>query len=357
MIRLAFALLLAWAHIAIASPEETFQSALAAGDIDALERLGAERPTTRWTDDAWSEAGRLALRANDPARARRAFEHVVALGTDTQLVRRAKGELARLAAATGAAGEWTKVAAEHDRLVASLYANGDPRAALTALGELVRSHPGYPRRVIAMLTLANVWEREGEGETAVAWLRDARTAATEPLDRVRAHAELIRTLIRIGELDAAQAELGRLTAPATLVADLQTKLDRAQLRGTIRWAVLGLLVVLGALAAFALRRSWRRLLRPPSETIFLLPIAIVLVVVAYTGNPLVARAVRTIVIAGLVVSWISGTILAERATLRRALVHALCAVLAVGAVTYLAVDDGHLIDFVLETWRAGHERG
>ena len=89
----------------------------------------------------------------------------------------------------------------------------------------------------------------------------------------------------------------------------------------------------------------------------MLPIALVLVLVAHTGNPLVARAVRTIVIAGLVVSWISGAILTERVTLRRALAHALCAVLAVGGVTYLAVDNGHLIDFVLETWRAGHERG
>lgn len=362
----AFALLIACARIAVAAPtaEQTFQTALATGDIDALERLGAERPTTRWTDDAWSEAGRLALRANDAARARHAFEQVVALGTDPQLVRRAKGELGRLAAATGASGEWTAIAAEHDRLVARLYANGDPRAALSALGELVRANPGYPRRVTAMMTLASVWEREGEGATAIAWLRDARAAASPGLEQLRMHAELIRTLVRTGELATAHDELAALQGPSTLVTALRERLERAEMRRTVRWLVLALLALLAVAAIVMLRRvagSWRgavrRLVRPPSEAIYLLPIAAVMVFVAYTGNPLVARAVRTIVIAGLVVSWVSGAILAERVSLRRALLHAACAVLAVGAVTYLAVDDGHLIDFVLETWRAGHERG
>jgi hypothetical protein len=363
----ALALLIACARIAAAAPtaEEAFQSALAASDIDALEKLGAERPTTRWTDDAWSEAARLALRTNDLARARHAFEQVVATGTDAQLVRRAKGELARLTAATGATGEWTAIAAEHDRLVAGLYTSGDPRASLAALGDLVRANPAYPRRVIAMLTLASVWEREGEGTTAVAWLRDARAAASPGLDQLRAHAELIRTLIRTGSLAVARDEIATLeSVPPTLVAALRAQLERAELRRTARWGVFALLVLLAITSIVMLRRvagSWRaavrRLTRPPIEAIYLLPIAIVLVVVAQTGNPLVARAVTTIVIAGLVVTWVSGVILADRVTLRRALLHALCAVLAVSSVTYLAVDDGHLIDFVFETWRAGHERG
>jgi hypothetical protein len=36
-------------------------------------------------------------------------------------------------------------------------------------------------------------------------------------------------------------------------------------------------------------------------------------------------------------------------------VQAALAVLAVAAATYLAVDTGHLIDFVVETWRSGPE--
>lgn len=350
---------------ATAQADRTFKAALAAGDIDALERLGAERPITRWTDDAWSEAARLAVRANDFARARRALEQVISNGTDAMLVRRARAELVRLTAMAGASGEWSAVAAVHERLVPALHAGGDPIPKLRELEQLVRANPGYPRNAIVMLAIASGWEREGEGDRAIDWLRQARGSARDPIDRLRVDAELVRTLIRVGELDAANVELARLREPRMLVAELQRELDEARQRRRIRWVMLGVLTLLAAAAVAMLRRaagSWRavprRLARPPAEALFLVPVAIVLIVIAYTGNPLVARAVRTIVIAGVVASWISGTILGrDPVPLRRALLHALAAVIAVGAATYLAVDTGQLIDFVLETWRAGHERG
>jgi hypothetical protein len=209
----------------------------------------------------------------------------------------------------------------------------------------------------------------------VSWLRAARAAASAgvessvvSLEQLHVHAELIRTLIRTRGLEAADAELAALaatTAPRNLVAELRARLDRARWRQTMRGAMWGVLALLSGLAVVMLRRAagtWRaagrRLLHPPGETIYLFPIAVVIVVVAYTGNPLVARAVRTIVIAGIAASWISGAILGDaRIALRRALLHGAAAMIAVAAVTYVAVDDGHLIDFVIETWRAGHERG
>ncbi len=348
-----------------ASSDAAFHSALRAGDVDALERVGAARPVTRWTDDAWLEAARLAARTNDYARAQRDLEQAIAVSTDELLVRRARAELARLTSVAGTASEWTAVAAAHQRLVPALDAGGDPRATLRQLEQLVRANPKYPRSSTVMIAIAGAWEREGEGTTAVAWLREARTAAVEPLERLRAHAELIRTLIRTQDLDGAEAELAALETPRSLIADLRAKLDRAEWRRTVRWGLWGVLAAVALLAVVMLRRSagsWaaagKRLLRPPNETIYLIPIAVVLVVVAYTGNPLVARAVRTIVIAGIAASWISGAILGTaRITLRRALVHAAAAMIAVASVTYIAVDDGHLIDFLIETWRAGHERG
>lgn len=352
--------------------DATFRSALGAGDIDALERAGAARPITRWSDDAWLEAARLAARANDYARALRDLEQAIAVSTDDLLVRRARAELARLTGLAGSAGQWTAVAAAHERLVPALRAGGDPRATLRELEQLVRANPRYPRRSAVMLAIASAWEREGEGATAVAWLREARGAAgsesIHSLERLHAHAELIRTLIRTHELDGAEVELAALEPAAgqrSLVVELRAKLERAEWRRSVRWAMWGVLAVLTGFAVVMLRRaagSWRaagrRLLRPPSETIYLIPIAVVLVVVAYTGNPLVARAVRRIVVAGIAASWISGAILgAARITLRRALLHGAVAMLAVVAITYIAVDDGRLIDFVIETWRAGHERG
>lgn len=347
--------------------EAAFRAAMSAGDAAALEELGARRPATRWTDDAWSEAARLAVRANDYPRARRALEQVIAVGTDEALVRRARAELGRISGVAGGAGEWAHVAAAHEQLVPRLHAGGDPQPALEELERLVRTQPAYPRASALMVAIASGWEREGEPARAVRWLRDARRAATTPTDELRAEAELVRTFIRSGELAAAGRELSSLvrTAPPGLVASLRHMLDRAQLRRTVRWGMWCVLAMLAAASIVALRRaagSWRsaakRLARPPAEAIFLVPIAAILVVVAYTGNPLVARAVLTIAIGGVSASWISGAILASvpRVTVGKLVIHVLAAMLAVAAATYLAVDRGQLIDFLLETWRAGHER-
>lgn len=92
---------------------------------------------------------------------------------------------------------------------------------------------------------------------------------------------------------------------------------------------------------------------------FFAPIAVVLAIVAATGNPLVARAVRAIAIVGAAVGWISGALLdTERARhgrigARRAAVHAALAAVAVIAATYLAIDKDRMIDLVVETWKNG----
>lgn len=368
----AVAALVLCVRIAIADPDadaqRAFNAAVAREDIAALEELGAARPLTRWSDDAWAEAARLSIKRGDLARARRALEQVIAIGSDAQLVRRARGDLARIEGFAGAAGEWTEVATQHERLLVELRHSADPRQTLEQLERLVREHPGYPRAPMLMVLLANAWERAGEGDRAIAWLREARSAATTHADRLHVAAELVRTLIRTGALDAAEREIAELSRDAGpgLVNSLRKMLGRAKLRRAVRYACWVLLALLVPLAGFALYRSagsWRaalrRLARPPFEVLFLLPLGGVLVAFALTGNRLIARTVIVIVIAGLVASWGSGAILegSRPVRLSRAAVHASLAVLAILASVYLAVDHGHVIDFVIETWRRGHERG
>lgn len=357
--------------------ERAFRAALTAGDVDALEAVGGSRPVTRWSDDAWSEAALLASRRGDFLRARRDLEQVLAVSamqrergitTDEQLARRARLELARLGGIAGSTGEWSAVAAEHERLLATLLAaGGDPQPTLRALEQLAGAHAGYPRASSLMLSIAAGWERDGDPARALDWLQQARHAATTELDRLHAHAELVRMLTRTGGLDTAAREIDVLAKSASpgLVESLQRDLARAHRRRALRWLALVVLVALSAGALVALRRaagSWRavprRLIRPPIEALFLAPIAGVLVIVAYTGNPLVARAVRTIALAGVAASWISGAILDGHPgpSRRRLLVQAALAALAVAAATYLAVDSGHLMTFVVETWRGGPER-
>ncbi|HEY5921957.1 MAG TPA: tetratricopeptide repeat protein [Kofleriaceae bacterium] len=367
----ALAALLLLARIAAAQPadgERSFRDASTRGDITALEQLGAQRPLTMWSDDAWAEAARLAVKANDFTRARAALEQVIAIGTDDRLVRRARNELARIASFTGTSGEHTAVAAEHERLAPQLNAGTDPKPALRELERLVRAHPTYPRAPMLMVALAQGWEREGEGDRAIAWLREAQTIATVPADQLRIGAELVRTLIRTGKLAAAEQELDRFAGGASpgIVINLRKDLDRAELRRTVRWLMWGVLVALAAAAVLALRRaagSWRaalrRLARPPMEALFLVPISAVVVGFALTGNPLIARTVLAIILAGVVTSWVSGAILdgQPRVRLGRAAAHAGLSIVAILASVYLAVDRGHVIDFIIETWHQGHERG
>ncbi|HEY5945895.1 MAG TPA: hypothetical protein VIV40_10415 [Kofleriaceae bacterium] len=371
MTRAALVAVLVLVRVAAAQPvdaERTFREASARGDITALEQLGAQRPLTMWSDDAWAEAAHLAVKANDFARARADLEQVIAVGTDAQLIRRAKNELARITSFAGSGGEWTAVAAEHERLASQLQGTGDPKPALRELEQLLRANPRYPRAPMLMVAIAQAWQRESEGARAIRWLRDAQIAATEPTDKQRAHAELVRALIREGELADAEHELSLLARDASpgLVANLRKTMSRAELRRTVRWIMWGVLAVLAIVAAIALRRaagSWRaalrRLVRPPMEALFIVPIGAVVVGFSLTGNPLVARTVLGIIIAGVITSWLSGAILEGRPNVRlaRAMAHAALAFIAIVAAVYLSVDRGHVIDFIIETWHQGHERG
>jgi hypothetical protein len=368
----ALVAVLVLARVAAAQPgdaERMFRDASARGDITALEQLGAQRPLSIWSDDAWAEAAHLAIRANDFSRARTDLEQVIAIGSDAQLVRRARNELARITGFAGSDGEWTAVAAEHERLAPGLQRVGDPKPALYALERLVREHPGYPRAAMLMVAIAGGWEREGESARAIDWLRTAQRTASERNDKQRIAAELVRALIRADHLDAAEHELALLAREASpgLITNLRNTLARAELRRTVRWIMWAVLALLAIGAVIVLRRvagSWRaaarRLARPPMEALFLVPIGAVVVGFSLTGNPLIARTVLAIMIAGIVTSWLSGAILdarEQRPRVARVVAHAGLAVAAILASVYLAVDRGHVIDFIIETWHQGHERG
>lgn len=322
---------------AVADPGDAFRAAQ--GNIDALEQLGAQRPVSAWTDDAWVEAAQLAERARDLPRAKRDLEQAIAISTDSVLVQRAKNDLARI---TGFA-DWTAVTAEHERLLPTINNAGDPRAALGQLERLVRENPRYPRAPMLMVQIATAWAREGESERALDWLAKARTTAATPTDRLHTSIEYVRMLIRVDHLDDADRELAKLDASPLMRANLRDQLEDARLRRHIRWVMYGVLVVLAALAAWSLRGRYRRLLRPPLEVIYMLPIGLVLAAVSATGNPLVARAIRWIIVAGIAITWVAGTIEKRLAVV--------LAVVAVAAATYIAVDHGPLIELLRETWR------
>lgn len=365
--RLALLILIGLARLAAADPgEQAFHDAEVRavandpGAIDAFEALGAARPITRWTDDAWSEAAKQAERAGDLARARRDLEKLLEVSTDDQLLRRARGDLARFSRIAGQGGEFAEVAAAHERLVAQIQAGGDPKPSLRELGALIDAHPGYPRAATAMLALALGWERDGAFATAHDWLVRARAAAT-PDEHERVFSDAARFATRAGDFAEAETTIAALRDRGN-AAELTVALDRARARHALRIALWIVLALVLAASAWLLRRdagSWRaaarRLRRPPLEVGFLLPIALVLALVAYTGNPLVARAVWAILAIGVATAWLSGVLIAGARPLRRPRLaaHLIGAALLVVSASYLAIDRDRMIDLVVETWKHG----
>lgn len=344
------------------------QQRAAAGDvtaIDAFEALGTA-PATRWTDDAWAEVARIAERTGDFARARSAHERVIAIGTDDVLVRRARAALARLAIGTGD-GKWDAVVREHERLVADIYDGDDPHDALEALEQLVRKNTHYSRAANVWLALAQAWEQEGEGDHAIALLQEALSGGRSKQDATvlaRLRVALVRVAIRQGELAIAERELDELASwgDRVVAAELRGKLEIAQRRAWIRralWIAIGLAlagcVIMLRRAAGSWRGAGRALARPPVEAVFLLPVGGVLVAVAQTGNPLVARALLGITIAGIAVAWISGVLLELQRPKRAVhwIAHAVLALGVVASAAYLAIDRDRMLDLVEETLEHG----
>ena len=375
MIWRALVALVACAAVASADPETDADAAfrraseLAAlrdpAAITAFEALGTARPITRWTDDAWAEAARLAENARDYARARRDYVQVVALGTDDRMIARARGALARIEELGGE--QWDAVRAAHERLASVINGGGDPESGLRELAELVRANPAYPRANLVRLAIAMGWESEGDRETALAWFREAADAAmAERGQHVRL--EYVRALVRAGELTDADRELAALDSA---LVDHGGARQAAEALATAHhrrkiWIglALGLALLIAAALAVARREigSWRGwgkvLLRPPTEVWFLAPLALLLALVAWPGNPLVARAVRWIGVVGVGLAWMSGSLL-DAARMkgplgtRRVLLHVLLVVGAVVTAAYLAVDGLGLLDLLDETWRGG----
>jgi tetratricopeptide (TPR) repeat protein len=320
-----------------------------AGDpaaLDQLEAIGAARPITRWTDDAWLEAARLAETLGDLPRARRDLDAALAVTTDPLLARRANAALARLTPLEA----WTAIDDAHQALVDRIQRPaGDPKLALCELGAIVLASPGYPRALAAMLLLARGWERDGGIDDARTWLDRAARLQLSSADREHVTAERARFALRGGETEVARASIAALRDPQ-LRAQLDHELERAEWRRRFRmisWLVLAALALAAIVGLVRRRASWRAMLVPPIEVLFLAPIAAVLIGVAATGNPLVSRAVRVISIAGVAVAWISAA-LGKASVLR-----AVLAAIAVIAATYLACDHDRMIDIVIETWHSG----
>ncbi len=361
------------------SPAEDFRAAslrYADGDLVGAQAaylaIADADPSGAWADDALSEAAGIAEKRGALAEARTLWRRLVDEHPSSRQVRRARARLGVIEGAIGADGRWLAVASRHDELLRTSVGVSDPSPYATALDALVREHPDYPRAHEARMWVADTWMRVGLVERAIAGYAEATRLAPDALGRWRAGKAQGDALAIAGRFDEAERLYRGLYGQSDALAD--RAVDRAlddlatlRLRQRVVYAAWGLLLLgLIVVAAWARRSTGsvgaaaRALARPPVEVWYFVPVAIVIIATALTGNGLVQRAVETILLGGLATAWLVGAGLeaarrAQRLTVAALLVHLLLGAAAVLSVTYLAILDDRLLDMIRETWDHGHD--
>jgi hypothetical protein len=346
--------------------------ALGASDVAQVERAVAaiERIAAPESDpDALYAAARACEdKLLDPARAAALYERIVADHGAARVATMAARRVAALRELIGPRGETAQQAAELARLIAT--ADALPSGPVIERGARLAA-AAWPGAPAAALWLAD-------------WLRRTRrlTAAQDQYAAVVArwpgtpHAEAALRggagcAIEAHAWSLAEELASRLPVADAAQREVRDDLLAAAARGRrrARWYVAAWLAIAGALAALlgslveAIARSGRgarKALRPPIEVVFLAPVALVIVGVAFTAHRLIAPAVAAISAGGLALSWLSGAALDElRASGRphrlRSVAQVAVCLVGIAALAYIALMRDALLDTVIETVRFGPE--
>lgn len=314
-------------------------------------------------DALFSAARACEDRLLDPARALALYERILDELPAARVAQAAERRAQWLRGEIGPNGEHATEAAAFAQLVA--VADALPLEELVARGDalVARSWPGAPE--VALFT-ADVLRRRGAYALAQGRYADVRSRfparAVEALrggagNAIDAHdwstADRLIAALPTGD------ETDRLIRDN--LHDDFVKGRRAHRLYLGAWVAL-LVAAAGLLASLveACLRGGRRRppLRPPTEVLFLAPVAVVLTAIAFGARAIVTPAVAQISGIGVAFAWISGTTLdvlrtRGRGVRLRALLHiAACAAGAV-AIGYIAIVHGGLVDLLAETVQAG----
>ena len=375
---LALVLLAGWARSAAADPvEDRFQAAAnriaeeryeeAAAELEAL---AAGAPDHRLAPEALFTAAEIREEhLADPAAALALYRKVEATYPDSRPALAAARRAAQLDRQIGEAAEGLEPQRRFSEIREGFPDR--PEAESIAMTEaLLREFPDWVGAPSVALWLAEVDLRAGRTDSAMR--RYAAVAERYPHTDARFDALLGAgdAALRLGRTGEAEAFYRRLEPGGdpgreTLKREALRDLERVRGRSRLGWlaallTLAGILALAGSLLAATRspRRAARALWPPPSEVLYLAPVAAVLSAAAFTGYAGLGPAVTCISIAGVAAAWLSGAGLAARPGRRAAaaLAHAAAAVVVVAAVAYLALLRFELLDAVLETLRYGPER-
>lgn len=335
---------------------------LATDDPQALAAaIGAIEAAPSDADALFGAARACEDRLLDPARALALYERILRDVPDARVAQAARRRADQLRGEVGPRGEHAAEAAAFAQLIAA--ADSVSLDELAARGDALAAKP-WPAAGEVALFVADVLRRRG----AYAAARD-RYAAVEirfPAHRVDA--------LRGGAGAATDAHDWETAERLIAVLPVESEPDRLirdSLRSDMRagrrahriyvasWIglVLAALAMIGSLVTACWH--WRRPpLRPPSEVLFLAPVALALTAIAFASRAVVTPAVAQISAVGVAFAWISGTTLdvlraRGRRILARALLHTVACAVAAGAIGYIAIVHGGIVELLAETVQAG----
>ncbi|RMH43926.1 MAG: hypothetical protein D6689_03785 [Deltaproteobacteria bacterium] len=337
----------------------------AAAAAAAFEAVADRFPGAAQADDAVYEAAKLyESRLGDPARALALYERLARDYPTSRLALAARRRADAVRADLGPDGGGARALARFNAIVQAYPQQGDA-ASIAAVDALLAEYPDWPGAPRAALWAARVCERSGDLACAARRYDDvARQWPDRPeaFEALRGAAEVA---IARGDFATARDRIARMrddgdSARLRARQAAQDRLDRAAAeRRWYRAAVAALALSLATLLASVRQAagSWRAALaalrRPPTEAIYLIPVAAALVAFALTGHEALAPATATILGIGIAAAWLSGAGLSVDRAPARAIAHAALSAIAVAAAIYIALHRTHLLELIARTVRFG----
>jgi len=345
----------------------------------AAEFLGLAdaAPKHRLADDALFAAAKLyEERLGKPKKALELYKRLVRDYADSREALAAKRRAAELTRAIGVGGKDAPAMAAYTDVLQRFHQRTEAQS-IQRMEKVISDYPNWSGITDAMLWLGTLHERKNRLSAADKWyVAAAKRAEGEQVGTER-NEHLFNAYRGAGDVAAKRdqfakarnyyermpidGDASKMEARKQLLADLATK----KARTTYYWltiALLSLLVLAGIGSIRTSHGSWtdaaRAVARPPTEVIFMLPVAAILMVASFTGHHPTAKAVTIIAIGGVAIAWLNGAGMTGSNRSRvRLWLHLVGSAAAAFCLCYIALHVTDLIDQMMNVLRLGPDVG
>jgi TolA-binding protein len=332
-----------------------------------LVAIADEAPKHHFADDALFSAAQLyEERLGDPARAADLYRRLLDHYPDSRTALAASRRLESLRKALGPNRKGAGALAAFNEIL-QRYPERPEAESIELMEKLVAGHADWVGLPQALLWLGSVHERAGRYDRAIARYLEVTRRWPDTEDARDAFRGAGDSALAAGDYGAAERYYRAMRDPESparvrTFRDAMRRVRTARLRARLYTAAQVVVVVALLLLLAGLRLgagSWRdmaaAMVPPPTEIIYMLPIAVLLSAASFTAHYAIAPAVIIVCSGGLIVTWLSGASLRAggRPGAARALAHAAISFLAILAITYIALHRQHLLDMLIRTVRFG----